>query len=51
MFVSAAVLFGCVLGVLLSLTGGLTTLPLAAFVLYQAVWCVLAMIFPLMQRY
>lgn len=51
MFVSGAVLFGCVLGVLLSLTGGLTTLPLAGFVLYQVVWCVLAMIFPLIQRY
>ena len=50
-FVTAAALFGCVLGVLLSLTGGLITLPLAAFVLYQAVWCVLALIFPLMQRY
>lgn len=50
-FVTAAALFGCVLGVLLSLTGGLISLPLAAFVLYQAVWCVLALIFPLMQRY
>ncbi len=49
--VSAAALFGCVLGVLLTLTGGLTTLPLAAFVLYQAMWCVLALIFPLLQQY
>lgn len=49
--VSAAVLFGCVLGVLLTLTGGLTSLPLLALVLYQAAWCVLAMIFPLIQRY
>lgn len=50
-FVTAAALFGSALGVLLSLTGGLITLPLAAFVLYQAVWCVLALIFPLLQRY
>lgn len=49
--VSAAALFGCALGVLLTLTGGLTTLPLAAFVLYQAMWCVLALIFPLLQQY
>lgn len=49
--VSASVLFGCVLGVLLTLTGGLTSLPLLALVLYQAAWCVLAMIFPLIQRY
>ena len=44
-------LSSCVLGVLLTLTGGLTTLPLPALVLYQAAWCVLAMIFPLFQRY
>lgn len=51
MLVSASVLFGCVLGVLLTLTGGLTALPLLALVLYQAAWCVLALIFPLIQRY
>lgn len=51
MLVTASVLFGCVLGVLLTLTGGLTSLPLAALVLYQAAWCVLALIFPLIQRY
>ena len=49
--VTASVLISCVLGVLLSLTGGLATLPLPALVLYQAAWCVLAMIFPLFQRY
>ena len=49
--VTASVLISCVLGVLLTLTGGLTTLPLPALVLYQAAWCVLAMIFPLFQRY
>ena len=26
-------------------------LPLAALVLYQAAWCVLALIFPLIQQY
>ena len=49
--VTASVLISCVLGVLLTLTGGLATLPLPALVLYQAAWCVLAMIFPLFQRY
>ena len=51
MLVTASVFFSCVLGVLLSLTGGLASLPLAALVLYQAAWCVLALIFPLIQRY
>ena len=37
--------------VLLTLTGGLVTLPLVGIVLYQAAWCVLALIFPLLQRY
>ena len=36
---------------LFSVGGGLATLPLPALVLYQAAWCVLAMIFPLFQRY
>lgn len=49
--VTASVLISCALGVLLTLTGGLATLPLPALVLYQAAWCVLAMIFPLIQRY
>ncbi len=49
--VTASVLISCALGVLLTLTGGLATLPLPALVLYQAAWCVLAMIFPLFQRY
>ena len=46
-----SVLLSCVVGVLLTLTGGLVTLPLAGIVLYQAAWCVLALIFPLLQRY
>ena len=48
---TVSVLLSCVVGVLLTLTGGLATLPLPALVLYQAAWCVLAMIFPLFQRY
>lgn len=51
LLVSASALFGCVLGLLLAITGGLTALPLAALVLYQAAWCVLALIFPLIQQY
>ena len=49
--VSAAALLGCVLGIVLAITGGLTALPLAGLVLYQAAWCVLALIFPLIQQY
>lgn len=49
--VSAAALLGCVVGVLLTLTGGLASLPLLGMILYQAAWCVLAMFFPLTQRY
>lgn len=48
---TVSVLLSCVVGVLLTLTGGLVTLPLPGIVLYQAAWCVLALIFPLLQRY
>ena len=48
---TVSVLFSCAVGVLLTLTGGLVTLPLAGIVLYQAAWCVLALMFPLMQHY
>lgn len=48
---TVSVLFNCAVGVLLTLTGGLVTLPLAGIVLYQAAWCVLALVFPLMQHY
>lgn len=48
---TVSVLFSCAVGVLLTLTGGLVTLPLAGIVLYQAAWCVLALVFPLMQHY
>ncbi|WP_455501636.1 hypothetical protein, partial [Gemmiger sp.] len=48
---TVSVLLSCAVGVLLTLTGGLVTLPLAGIVLYQAAWCVLALIFPLLQRY
>ena len=46
-----SVLLSSVVGVLLTLTGGLVTLPLAGIVLYQAAWSVLTLIFPLLQRY
>ena len=49
--VSAAALLGCVVGILLTLTGGLASLPLLGMMLYQAAWCVLALFFPLTQRY
>lgn len=48
---TVSVLFSCAVGVLLTLTGGLVTLPLAGIVLYQVAWCVLALVFPLMQHY
>ena len=48
---TVSVLFSCAVGVLLTLTGGLVALPLAGIVLYQAAWCVLALVFPLMQHY
>lgn len=48
---TVSVLLSCAVGVLLTLTGGLVTLPLAGIVLYQAAWCVLALIFPLLQHY
>ena len=48
---TVSVLLSCAVGVLLTLTGGLVTLPLVGIVLYQAAWCVLALIFPLLQRY
>lgn len=48
---TVSVLLSCAVGVLLTLTGGLVTLPLAGIVLYQAAWCVLALVFPLMQHY
>ena len=51
MVVSATVLFGCVLAVIMALAGGIASLPLPALVLYQLAWAVLAMIFPLLQRY
>ena len=46
-----AAMASALISVLLTLTGGLVTLPLAGIVLYQAAWCVLALVFPLMQHY
>ena len=48
---TVSVLFSSLLGLLLSFTGGVVTLPLPAIVLYQAAWAVLALLFPVTQRY
>ena len=49
---TVSVLLSCVVGVLLTPDRRpLSTLPLPGIVLYQAAWCVLALIFPLLQRY
>ena len=45
------VLLSCVLAVIMVLAGGIAALPLPALVLYQAAWAVLALIFPMLQRY
>lgn len=46
-----SVLISCVLAVIMSLAGGIVSLPLPAMVLYQAGWAVLALVFPMTQRY
>lgn len=48
---AASVLISCVLAVIMSLAGGIVSLPLPAMVLYQAGWAVLALVFPMTQRY
>ena len=51
MVLSASVLISCILAMIMALAGGLAGLPLPALALYQIAWAVLAMIFPLIQRY
>ena len=51
MILSVSVLLSCVLAVIMVLAGGIAALPLPALVLYQAAWAVLALIFPMLQRY
>lgn len=51
MILSMSVLLSCVLAVIMVLAGGIAALPLPALVLYQAAWAVLALIFPMLQRY
>ena len=48
---AASVLISCVLAVIMSLAGGIVSLPLPAMVLYQVGWAVLALVFPMTQRY
>lgn len=51
MILSVSVLLSCVLAIVMVLAGGIAALPLPALVLYQAAWAVLALIFPMLQRY
>lgn len=51
MILSVSVLLSCVLAVIMVLAGGIAALPLPALVLYQAAWAVMALIFPMLQRY
>ena len=48
---TCSVLIGCVLALIMALAGGLTSLPLPAVALYQAAWAVMALVFPMIQRY
>ena len=48
---AASVLISCVLAVIMSLAGGIVSLPLPALVLYQLAWAVLTLAFPLTRRY
>lgn len=48
---AASVLVSCLFSLIVTFTGGIATLPLPAVVLYQAAWCVLALFFPLIQKY
>lgn len=47
----AAVLLSCVLAVLMTVTGGLSTLVLPAVVLYQCAWTVLQLVMPMSRQY
>lgn len=51
MILSVSVLLSCVLAVIMVLAGGIAALPLPGLVLYQAAWAVLALVFPMLQRY
>ena len=48
---AASVLISCVLAVIMSLAGGIVSLPMPALVLYQLAWAVLTLAFPLTRRY
>ncbi|HJD20945.1 MAG TPA: hypothetical protein H9915_03905 [Candidatus Gemmiger faecigallinarum] len=48
---TASVLISCVIAVIMSLAGGIASLPLPAMVLYQVAWAVLALVFPMTRRY
>ncbi len=48
---SVSVLFTCVMSIIMVIAGGIFSLPLPVLVLYQAIWAVLALVFPMLQRY
>lgn len=48
---SVSVLFTCVMSIIMVVAGGIFSLPLPVLVLYQAIWAVLALVFPMLQRY
>ena len=48
---TASVLISCLLTVVMSITGGIASLPLPVLVVYQVCWAVLALIFLLIQKY
>lgn len=51
MALSATVLIGCILAMIMALAGGMGKLLLPGLVLYQIVWAVITMVFPMIQRY
>lgn len=51
MVMNASVLLSCVLALVMAFSAGLAKLALPYIVLYQAAWAVLALIFPMIQRY
>ena len=48
---AASVLAGCLMAVIMSLAGGIASLPLLILVLYQIGWSILTLAFPLTRRY
>ena len=51
MAMSLSVLLTCVMSIIMVLAGGIFSLPLPVLVLYQAIWAVMTLVFPMLQRY